>query len=78
MKDICVECISMQMNLYSELSKDEKLAKAKELVVKYNSSLLLGNCFLKKHLKNFLKINLNKVVFDSIHAKLMKIDYSRN
>jgi len=42
MKDICVECIAMQMNLHSELSKDEKLAKAKALVIKYNSSLILG------------------------------------
>ena len=46
MKDICVECIAMQMNLYSELSKDEKLAKAKALVIKYNSSLILGKILL--------------------------------
>jgi len=41
-REICIECIAMQLNYHSELSKDEKFAKAKQYVLKYNESLSLG------------------------------------
>jgi len=41
-REICVECIAKQLNIYSVMTKEEKFAKAKEYIARYNNSLVLG------------------------------------